>query len=97
MNYESVVIGSACFVAVLMIVFAAADWAKSKSGEAPSAPIAEPTPVDNPDGQNDKWVQFGLIMDQGRLNSNDEDVKEVIRQIKQERPDGWVGKLFPDV
>lgn len=97
MNYESLVIGSACFVAVLMVLFAVEELAKSKSVEVPSAPLAEPTPVGNPDGKNDKWGQFGLIINQGRLNSGDEDVKEVIRQIKNEYPDGWVGKLFPDV
>ena len=93
MNYEALVVGVALFVVVMVFMFILEEWARSKDGNLPrEAPITKSTPVGNPD---DKWTRLRLFMNQVGLNS--EEAKEIIRQVKNEHPDGWFGKCFPDV
>ncbi len=100
MDYGFLMIGASCFLLVLMVLFAWEEWAKDRNDEATSALVVELAPAAkfSPDANSaDKWTRLREIMDQGRLNSGDEDVREVIRKIKLERPDGWFAKRFPDV
>lgn len=94
MNYESLIIGVSCFLAAFVFIFIVEEWAKSRDGDQLQR---VPTLVDNSNDATDKWTRLRLLMDTGRLNSTDPEDKEIIRQIKNEHPDGWFGKCFPDV